>query len=677
MRRDALLLDGDGDPLDVVLRRTGALLEDLTRLGDESDFAADAAALAALRKKASDFPPGAAGRRALFPEACRLRRRIAFSNPLLDFDRIIFLTHHKQGKGDRHMVDQYYGHNARPGGGVRVLEDAWGEKPTVRDVLADVVVERGRLKGARLTGGSFISLDLDYDAKSILFAWTRAAAPPPASAWKCEHWSAAEAGRARRGNYFWGPDTCYHVFRANVSGAKAAGANGASGLVQLTDGSFNDFDPCFLPSGRIAFVSERRGGYLRCGARPCPTFTLHGMMPDGSDIIPLSHHETHEWHPSVDNNGMISYSRWDYVDRDSDIAHHIWLCYPDGRDARSYHGNYPARREFRPWMELAIRAVPDSHKYVAVAAPHHGENYGSLVLIDQRPADDDAMSQVKRVTPEVAMPESESAPGAPHRKGRHSPRAEVYGTPWPLSEDYYLCVYDPAQKHYGIYLVDSFGNRELVYRDPAVPCLDPIPFRPRPRPPIIPVATTQAAADRNGNGAEPPATIGVVDVYDSDFEWPSGTKITSLRIVQIFPKATRAVDVPRIGKGDQSLARGALGTVPVEDDGSAYFEAPHGVPVYFQALDSRGLAVQSMRSAAFVHRGERLICQGCHEPKGRMHAGARTRPPKALRRAPSKIQPEADGSYPLLFPRLVQGVLDRNCVKCHVKNRAKKAPDLS
>ena len=44
---------------------------------------------------------------------------------------------------------------------------------------------------------------------------------------------------------------------------------------------------------RIAFISERRGGFLRCGARPNPTFTLYGMMPDGSDIIPLSSHETH------------------------------------------------------------------------------------------------------------------------------------------------------------------------------------------------------------------------------------------------------------------------------------------------------------------------------------------------------------------------------------------------
>jgi len=68
------------------------------------------------------------------------------------------------------------------------------------------------------------------------------------------------------------------------------------------------------------------------------------MEPDGADIVPLSYHETHEWHPSVDHFGRIVYTRWDYVDRDTNVAHHIWTCYPDGRDPRSMHGNGRATR---------------------------------------------------------------------------------------------------------------------------------------------------------------------------------------------------------------------------------------------------------------------------------------------------------------------------------------------
>ena len=63
------------------------------------------------------------------------------------------------------------------------------------------------------------------------------------------------------------------------------------------------------------------------------------------------------------------------MDRDTNIAHHIWTCFPDGRDPRSPHGNYPERRESRPWMEMSIRAIPGSHTFVATAAAHHGHAF--------------------------------------------------------------------------------------------------------------------------------------------------------------------------------------------------------------------------------------------------------------------------------------------------------------
>jgi hypothetical protein len=65
------------------------------------------------------------------------------------------------------------------------------------------------------------------------------------------------------------------------------------------------------------------------------------------------------------------------------------------------------------------------------------------------------------------------------------------------------------------------------------------------------------------------------------------------------------------------LARYVLGTVPVEEDGSAYLTVPANREMFFQALDEKGLAIQSMRSATYLHAGERLVCAGCHEPKNR------------------------------------------------------------
>jgi len=627
LRREALILATDRDPADVVLRRTAALLADLTARGDAPDLSKEAAELKRLRAAGATVPVAdAPARRELFEKARKLRRRIAFANPLLDFDRLLFIKRHDAG-GPFHMCDQYYGCNARPGGGLFVLSDPFGPDPKLTDLLADAVVERGRLKGRKLTGGSFLSPELSFDGRTILFAYTQAKA---------------------KKTYTWGPEISYHIFRCGADG---------SHLVQLTDGDADDFDPCFLPDGRIVFVSERRGGYLRCG-RHCPTYALCAMGADGGDIRRLSFHETHEWHPSVGNDGMLLYTRWDYVDRDTNVAHHIWVSYPDGRDPRSFHGNYPSERGDRPWMEMSIRAIPNSHKFVATTGAHHGHAFGSLVVIDQSLEDDGAMSQLKRLTPEAPFPEAET----------NTRRGTVYGTAWPMSEKYFLCARDRQARNHGLYLLDAFGNKELIYRDESIPSIDPIPLRSRPRPPVIPEQHMAASAEGPQTG-----TFALMNVYDADFDWPAGTRIAALRIVQVLPKTTPPPNRPRIGVGNQTNARAVLGTVPVEPDGSAHFQVPAGKLVYFQALDANGLAVQSMRSGTYIQPGRLLSCQGCHEPKRRAPA-VRRAVPLAMRRPPSRLSPDVDGSNPFSYVRLVQPVLDRKCLRCH---REKKALDLS
>ncbi|MCL2105112.1 MAG: hypothetical protein FWH21_08710, partial [Kiritimatiellaeota bacterium] len=150
-------------------------------------------------------------------------------------------------------------------------------------------------------------------------------------------------------------------------------------------------------------------------------------------------------------------------------------------------------------------------------------------------------------------------------------------------------------------------------------------------------------------------------------------------VVTVFPKHNFLQDAPKIGIADQSLARGVLGTAPVEADGSAYFTAPTGCEIYFQALDENGMAVQTMRSGTYVQPGERLTCVGCHENKMTSSGSRRDgRAPLALARPPSTLRPDSEGSYPLSFPRLVQPVLDKHCVDCHAKeaaDRKAKKPD--
>ncbi len=667
----ALILPEDKTPVDVALRRSYALLECLAAMDGAPDLEQERRELDTLLRKAPELS-GDSDAATLFDAVRAVRRRIAFKNPLLDFDRIIFLKHNKMARGDRHMVDQYLGVVQDPRGGVYVLEKPFSEQPQVKPLLAGSRVENGRLQGRELhEKGAFVSLELDYEAEHLYFAFTEGLNTPypEGGSEECRITALrnANGAKSQHGAYYaFTPERTFAIYRARADG---------SALTALTEGPWNDLDPCVLPSGRIAFISDRIGGNARCGNRFSSTYTLHGMMADGSDIIPFSFHDTNEWQPSVDHHGMIIYTRWDYVDRDSDVAHHLWHCFPDGRDPRSYHGNYPAVRELRPWIEMSSRAIPHSHRYIAVATPHHGENYGSLVMIDIRQRDDRAMSQLKRITPEVPFPESESAPGVPHTRGRGN-AGEVYGQPWPLSENFYLCSYSPAQRRHGLYLVDCFGNKELLYQDDEIGVIDPMPLRARARPPVIPVQTQQAAADRRKSDPAGVATsiVTVMNVYESELPWPENRRIRSLRVVNIFPKPNIQANQPNVGYASQSLCRGVLGTVPVEEDGSAHFECPVGVPIYFQALDENGMMIQNMRSVTYLHPGETLSCVGCHEDKHKPPQNYSSGMPIALRRAPSQIEREPSGSYPLSFPRLVQPVLNARCVGCHEKEN--KAPCL-
>lgn len=655
--RHALIWPDDGGPIGTVLRRAAALAENLGRAG--APVAGPLRDLDVLRSAylASRPGPESPEALALFLAACSVRRQIALANPLLDFDEILCVARGTFAGSVRsnpvtadaqggHFATQYFGCNALPGGGIYAVRD-WKGAPRVVDIVRDSVVQNGRLKGRRLDHGAFATPDLSFDGRSIAFAWTE----------NREH--------------EWGFDTqsCFHIFRVNRDG---------TGLIQLTDGPYNDFDPCWLPAGRIAFISERRGGHIRCFAASLKvrTYTMFSMAADGSDVRPMSYFETSEWNPTVNNQGQVAFTRWDYTDRENCLGSRIWLCRLDGSDPRAPHGNYPQPyhsfpdrqkleilngheadgRMGAPLVEMGIRAIPGSPLYVFTAAPHHGEVFGSLCALDLRVPDDGRMSQIRRITPEEPFPESENG-GRRHYK---------YGSPWPLGEDFFLC-----NAWENLVLLDRYGNRELLCELTALPCahderlrlIDPIPLRRRKKPPV-------SAPDRGKR----PATIAVMNVYDSDLPLPRGTKIQWLRVTQNILKSNHAMGEPMIGYERENTPRIPLGVVPVEEDGSAYFEAPVAKELIFQVLDEHHRAIHSMRSVAFARPGEQLTCQGCHEPVHR--ASATARPPLALQRAPSQIAPEIGPVEPISYYRQIKPIVGRSCVPCH--EREKKGPqDMS
>ena len=205
-----------------------------------------------------------------------------------------------------------------------------------------------------------------------------------------------------------------------------------------------------------------------------------------------------------------------------------------------------------------------------------------------------------------------------------------------------------------LYLYDAATRtRELLWIDDDIACGDPIPVRPRERPPII---ASQIRPD-----AAPEGRFLVSDVYRGLADRQRGG-IKSLRVVAVPAKTHPTMNFPSIGVTRDDPGKCVLGTVPVEADGSAFFRVPAGVIVFFQALDERGVAVQTMRGATHVQPGQTLSCIGCHE---RREEAPPARMALASRREPSRLAAGPEGSWPLRFDRLVQPVLDRQCVSCH------------
>ena len=631
---------GAAFPTARVIERGLRLAEDLRGRGVDTSEDAKALGDAAARLKALPADAAEDARRGLHHEVHRAVRRMALRNPLLDFDTILFVT----GAPGRfpHLSDQHYGWWSRPGGGVCLLRGFKGGKPELRCLTAG------------WAPGNFARPDLSWDGKRILFSYCRFYPHVPEIRNKATKVEVPE-------------DAFYHVFEMDLE----TGAHR-----QLTRGRYDDFDARYLPDDDIVFLSTRKGTalqcskefsgatlkadlpdcYVRCGGdnyRPVPVFTLHRMDARGGNLRPISAFENFEWTPAVANDGRVLYSRWDYIDRFNGHFFSLWSTNPDGTNAQLVYGNYTVR----PQGVLEARSIPGSPKLIFTASAHHSITGGSLVLLD-RSRGTEEQEPIVRLTPEVPFPETEAWADS------------YYVNPWPLSEEHYLvawsdrrlpphCRVDDSPQNppnaTGLYLYDAFGNLTLLYRDPAISSSCPIPVKPRPRPPVI--------ADGVAWDAPAEGSFMVQDVYLGLSGVPRGA-VKRLRVIAVPPKPQPHMNTPNLGVSSEDPGKYVLGTVPVEEDGSAFFRVPSGVPVFFQALDADGVAFQTMRSLTYVWPKQTLSCVGCHESRDASPV-ATGRPARAFQREPSRIAPGPEGSWPLRFDRLVQPVLERHCVSCH------------
>lgn len=479
-----------------------------------------------------------------------------------------------------------------------------------RDGMRYAFGEGGRLCRLNLrTGRLQVLLDdprggirdpqVHYDGRKILFAYRR------------------------------GDSAAYHLYEINTDG---------SGLTQLTDGPDNDIEPTYTPDGGIVFCSSRCHRFVPCWRTQVAI--LYRCDADGGNIRMLSNNAEQENTPWMLPDGRVLYMRWEYVDRNQLLYHHLWTVNPDGTGVMVFFGN-----QVSGIAMLDAKPMPAGGRIVASFSPGHGmaEHLGVITIVDPRAGPDD-MTRARKVS---------------DRKFRD---------PYPLSENCFLVADDQ-----GLYLLDDDGHVEPVFApktsDCPLPAHEPQALRPRPREPVL------------ASGVHPAAGTGrlvLSDVYEGrHMQGVRRGEIKKLLVLEQLPKPANfsGGQEPLTIGGTFTLQR-ILGTVPVEADGSAYFEVPAGRSVFFVALDERDLAVKRMQSFTTVQAGETTSCVGCHEQRIRAPHERHAPALSAVRRPPSRIEPCGDLPDVFDFGRDIQPILDRHCVVCHNPDRRDGGADL-
>ncbi len=435
----------------------------------------------------------------------------------------------------------------------------------------------------------------------------------------------------------------YHLYEINADG---------SGLRQLTRAEgITDIDPLYLPDGGILFSSTREPKYCMCNRHIMAN--LFRMDGDGANIRQIGKSTLFEGHASLLPDGRILYDRWEYVDRNFGDAQGLWTVYPDGSGHAVYWGN----NTNSPGAVLEGRAIPGTEELLCTFSSCHDRPWGAIAIIDRR-LGLDGRAPVVRTWPRSAI--DLVGQGDFDTYKQVEPKFE---DPYPLNERYFLCSRGTGRgEEMAICLLDRAGDAAVLHEE-SPGCFEPMPLAPHPRPPVLP-------SRRNFEDAE--GVFYVADVYaGTHMEGVERGAVRSLRVIE-SPEKRYWTQTSWNGQGQEAPAmnwhdfsnKRILGTVPVEEDGSAYFRVPAEKFVYFQLLDENGMMIQSMRSGTLVQPGERQGCTGCHENR-RTAPPAASRVPLALRRAPSALEGWHGPARAFNYRTEVQPVFDTHCVQCH------------
>ena len=391
------------------------------------------------------------------------------------------------------------------------------------------------------------------------------------------------------------------------------------------------------------------------------------MEGDGANIHQIGYNTLFEGRSSLLPDGRVLYSRWEYVDKHFSSAYGLWTTNPDGTSQSLLYGGLT----WQPGAMLDARAVPAAPAgCVCIFGSVHDDEWGAMVVVDPGRGNGGPRTWVRTWPADIRSRLAEwNVVGRVGNYDSFVSLSPKYAMPYPLSEKYFLCsrTLDAKSQEMGLFLVDVFGNEVLLHRE-SPGCFQPMPLAARPRPPAVP--------DR----IDPKSDSGlfyISDVHQGDamVGVPRGT-VKTIRIVEMPAKRS----YPPAGIGDWTApgdgeshhptavcwnhynSKRVLGTVPVEADGSAYFELPARRFVYFQ------------RSGR--ERDDGPVDAQRHQPASRREGGMRWLPclshGSARETGIAGVSARADAITPWYGPARdfsyaaeVQPVLDRHCVTCH------------
>ncbi len=301
----------------------------------------------------------------------------------------------------------------------------------------------------------------------------------------------------------------------------------------------DDFDPTYLPDGRIIFSSNRQqrsrekmtaAGQLSYKVRDEyerePSAVLHVMNSDGSGIRQLSFNQSHDRNPTILMTGEVMFSRWDHQGSRNHFP--IFTMNPDGTNMFVLYGAFSGVNSF-----LHPREMP-SGMVISTAMPLSGTSEGgALMQIDvahysenNRPAPnlnpDDLDSKFKTQGQVQATLNAINTGRGVSEFGR-------FTTPYPLwdGSNRVLVSWTPSNPEqvegemeesepvYGLYMLDLDDKTQkpiaLIDAGSALSITDGVAVQPRPQPNVI------ADKDLTGDLADREmALINVKSVYDTD-----------------------------------------------------------------------------------------------------------------------------------------------------------------